>query len=304
MTNFAYFGAKSKMISEIIEFIEDGATGCHTFVDAYGGSGDVTLNVDRDLFCHRIINELDLRLFLIHEALSHDEMAYELWSLVEDSEPSRECFLKAKSVWEPYREQRKALSSLMRQATEASDFARQKEEWKSIIPSERIVQLAASALLAYKLSFNGLGKQPRPYKATNAYTQHYNWIDVTLERVIAQMQGVEAYCCNALTLIKHFKHDPGVFIYIDPPYELAARTAGTYDEDMTDEEQQQLLDTIMDAKSSILLSGYKSHGRSIYDRLVESGNWSCELLVEDIIKSSSIQGTSKPRADEWVWYNF
>lgn len=308
LTNFAYFGSKSKLISNLKEFIEDGASNCSTFIDGFGGSGAVTLNIDKDIFDRRIINDLNPRLFVIHKVLSDPAMAYKVLDLIEDTELSKSCFLEAKEIWEPYEKDiRTRFEPKMLAVTESSAFEWQKDMWKEYVPEEKIIELAAAALVLFKQSFNGLGKSPKPDYYGNEDTQYYRWIEYTLDKVIEQMEGVEAYCVNTLVLVNKYKNDPNVFMYLDSPYELKTRKGRkAYEIDMDDEGQERYINTIIDSKAPILISGYKYEGKSIYDRLVASGTWRCEVLAEDVAKYShgSSLGDEKPREDEWVWFNY
>lgn len=308
LTNFAYFGGKSKLARNLREFIEDGANKCNTFIDGFGGSGAVTLNIDRDMFERRIINDLNPKLFLIHKALSDSKIAYKVLDLIEDTELSKEYFFKAKEVWMPYEQGiRKKFEPKMLAVREAEAFEWQKDMWKNYISEEKIVELVASALVMFKQSYNGLGKSPKPDYNGNEDTQYYRWMDDTLDKVIEQMEGVEVYCVNTLVLINKYKNNSNVFMYLDSPYELKTRNGKkAYEIDMDDEDQINYVNTIIDSKAPILISGYKYDGKSIYDRLVESGKCKCEILAEDIPKSSanSASGDEKPREDEWVWFNY
>ncbi|GAB6152588.1 hypothetical protein JCM17380_13380 [Desulfosporosinus burensis] len=308
LTNFAYFGSKGKLITNLKGFIEDGASNCNTFIDGFGGSGAVTLNIDKDIFDRRIINDLNPRLFLIHKALSDPAMAYKVLDLIEDTELSKSCFLEAKEIWEPYEKDIKTeFEPKMLAVTGAPAFEWQKDRWKKYVPEERIVELAAAALVLFKQSFNGLGKSPKPDYHDNEDTHYYRWMDYTLDKVIEQMEGVEAYCVNTLVLVNKYKNDSNVFMYLDSPYELKTRKdKKAYEIDMDDEDQIKYVNTIIDSKAPILISGYKYEGKSIYDRLVDSGNWRCEILAEDVAKYShgSSLGDKKPREDEWVWLNY
>jgi site-specific DNA-adenine methylase len=308
LTNFAYFGSKGKLAYKLREFIEEGATDCDTFIDGFGGSGAVTLNIDKDIFENRIINDLNPRLYLIHKMLSNPTTAYRVKALIENTELSKTCFKRAKKVWEPYETNiKKVFEPMMLAETDASLFNIQKDMWKKYIPEEKVIELSAAALIIFKQSFNGLGKCSKPDYYGNEDSQYYKWIDYTLDKVIEQMEGVQAYCVNTLVLVNKYKNNRKAFLYLDSPYELKTRkNRKAYEIDMDDYDQKRYIDTIIDAKAPIMISGYKYNGKSIYDRLVASGKWRCEILAEDISKSSanSSGGTDKPRDDEWIWMNF
>ncbi|WP_333886872.1 DNA adenine methylase [Clostridium sp.] len=308
LTNFAYFGGKSRLTYKLREYIEEGASACNIFIDGFGGSGAVTLNINRDIFERSIINDLNPKLFLIHKMLSNSNTAYQVKDLIEDTELSREYFERAKKVWEPYEATiREEFELKMLAETNAALFDSHKDMWKKYIPEEKSIELAAAALIMFKQSFNGLGKSSRPEYYGNEDYQYYKWIDNTLDKVIEQMEGVEAYCVNTLVLVNKYKNHSNVFMYLDSPYELKTRkNRKAYEIDMDDEDQKRYMDTIIDSRAPIIISGYKYNGKSIYDRLVASGKWRCEILAEDIPKSSANLGVGneKPRVDEWIWLNY
>lgn len=308
LTNFAYFGSKCKLAYKLRKFIEEGTSACDTFIDGFGGSGAVTLNIDRDIFERRIINDLNPRLFLIHKMLSNLDTAYQVKDLIENTELSKECFEMAKKEWEPYEMIiRKEFEPMMLAEIDTALFDSQKDMWKKYIPEEKSIKLAAAALIMFKQSFNGLGKCSKPDYYGNEDFQYYKWIDYTLDKVIEQMEGVETYCVNTLVLVNKYKNNHNVFMYLDSPYELKTRkNRKAYEVDMDNADQKRYIDTIIDAKAPIMISGYKYNGKSIYDRLVDSGKWRCEILAEDVSKSSASlsAGNKKPRDDEWVWLNY
>ncbi len=81
-----------------------------------------------------------------------------------------------------------------------------------------------------------------------------------LSKVIIEKQ-------DALKLLK--KYDVSTtFAYLDPPYHHDTRTDKRYNHDLTNEQQEILVDYLLTSKSKILLSGYKN---SEYTRLEEYG---------------------------------
>ena len=81
-----------------------------------------------------------------------------------------------------------------------------------------------------------------------------------LSKVIVEKQ-------DAIELLKKY-NAPTTFAYLDPPYHHDTRTDKRYNHDLTNEEQEILVDYLLTSKSKILLSGYKN---SEYERLEEYG---------------------------------
>lgn len=67
----------------------------------------------------------------------------------------------------------------------------------------------------------------------------------------------------ALEVIRDFNY-PNVFIYLDPPYLLGARSGGRkqYRHEMTDADHEEMLETARGSRAMVMLSGYESE---LYD---------------------------------------
>ena len=62
--------------------------------------------------------------------------------------------------------------------------------------------------------------------------------------------------------------DPQTFFYLDPPYLPSTRSSGDYLYDMAEFEHEVLVETLLDIKGKVLLSGYPS---KLYERLERKG---------------------------------
>src|SRR5690606_19945354 len=90
-----------------------------------------------------------------------------------------------------------------------------------------------------------------------------------LEAVVERMRGVTISQRPALDLLRYYD-DPGVLLYLDPPYLPATRSARskkvkgyhTYAVEMSTEDHAELLDACSASRSMIVLSGYPSE---LYD---------------------------------------
>lgn len=94
----------------------------------------------------------------------------------------------------------------------------------------------------------------------------------------------------ALEVIKRFDH-PDVFIYIDPPYLPEVRTGKQYRHEMTGEEHEELLETVLGSRAKIMISGYDS---DMYNSRLKG--WEKESFM-------SCAEHGKPRK-ETVWMNY
>jgi DNA adenine methylase len=89
---------------------------------------------------------------------------------------------------------------------------------------------------------------------------------------------------------------PNVFIYCDPPYVQSTRGETRYIVDMDDEMHNQFLDSVINANSKILISGYDC---PLYDRLTENGFTKINFDV------NTVSGNRKPKTKvETLWKNY
>lgn len=72
-----------------------------------------------------------------------------------------------------------------------------------------------------------------------------------------RLRGVQIENRPAVELIRRFNY-PNVLIYCDPPYMLGTRHGKQYREEMTDDDHEELLDTLLQHKGPALISGYDS----------------------------------------------
>lgn len=124
------------------------------------------------------------------------------------------------------------------------------------------------------------------------------WQNLPERLLVAAQRLKEAQieCRPAAEVIAAFRQ-PGVLIYADPPYVISAlgpkrRGRKIYDDQMTDEEHEELLATLMEHPGPVLLSGYDS---PLYVRLTNDAGWS-----KTSIKACAEKGKSRT---EILWIN-
>lgn len=94
----------------------------------------------------------------------------------------------------------------------------------------------------------------------------------------------------AITLLERYSR-PNVLTYVDPPYLLSTRSKRHYAHEYTDADHEALLDTLMDFKGNVILSGYES---DMYNRMLHGWDKAhFEVSVE-----------TGGRAVETIWTNF
>jgi DNA adenine methylase len=100
----------------------------------------------------------------------------------------------------------------------------------------------------------------------------------------------------ALAVIQEYDAD-GVMMYLDPPYLHETRASDdVYTNEMSEEQHVLLLATLLQCRSFIALSGYRS---PLYDELLSS--WT---RLEFDLPNNAAGGAEKRRMTECVWVNW
>ena len=83
----------------------------------------------------------------------------------------------------------------------------------------------------------------------------------------ARILGVSLECRPALEVIADYGQHPNVLLYVDPPYERAARNSLNYRHEMGGESaHRELADAMIACRAAVVLSGYPSN---LYDDLYD-----------------------------------
>jgi DNA adenine methylase len=124
-----------------------------------------------------------------------------------------------------------------------------------------------------------------------AYAVRY-WNDLpeVITGVAQRLKMVQIEHKPAVELIKAFNHE-NVLIYADPPYVMSTRTRKQYRHEMTDQDHVELLETLLQHKGYVMLSGYES---DLYNEYLH--NWRR-------ISTPARAENSLPRT-EALWMNY
>lgn len=105
----------------------------------------------------------------------------------------------------------------------------------------------------YKVGWkNDVQGRERAYALWNWYRLP-DWIIETAER----LRKVQIENRPALEVITRFNY-PNVFMYLDPPYLLDVRSGKQYKHEMTNDDHEELLKTVLQSRAKIMISGYES----------------------------------------------
>ena len=138
----------------------------------------------------------------------------------------------------------------------------------------------------YKVGWkNDVIGREKAYALWNWYRLPEWIIDITERLRMVQIENRPA-----LEVIKRFDYK-NVFMYIDPPYLLGIRTGKQYAHEMSNKDHEELLETLLQSKAKIMISGYES---DMYNDYLK--DW-------DKYYMSSCAEHGKPRT-EVVWMNY
>ncbi len=138
----------------------------------------------------------------------------------------------------------------------------------------------------YKVGWkNDVQGRERSYALWNWYRLP-DWIMEIAER----LRKVQIKNRPALEVIKRFNY-ANVFMYIDAPYLLGVRRGKQYKHEMTDRDHMELLETALQSKAKIMISGYES---DMYNDLLYGWN------KETFKSCSEHHGTRQ----EVIWMNY
>lgn len=89
------------------------------------------------------------------------------------------------------------------------------------------------------------------------HVRQWNRIPADIFKVADRLKDIQIENYSAINLIKRYNRSD-VLIYADPPYVMATRNGQIYNNEMTDFDHIQLLDTLDNHIGPVLLSGYDS----------------------------------------------
>lgn len=121
----------------------------------------------------------------------------------------------------------------------------------------------------------------------------YNWYRLPewVMSIVDRLKQVQIESRPALEVIKRFNY-PNVLIYADPPYLLGTRRAKQYKHEMSDQDHVEMLETLLQHKGKIILSGYQSE---LYDEMLKGWH------KDNIKGSAEYHGADRK---EILWMNF
>lgn len=108
-----------------------------------------------------------------------------------------------------------------------------------------------------------------------------------------RIHRVSLECRDALDIIANYGHQPGVLLYLDPPYVTSTRNSTGYLHEMSDDDHAQLAQALAETRAAVVLSGYPS---PLYDELY--AGWH-----RTDIPTQTAQGGAGKATTEVLWSN-
>jgi site-specific DNA-adenine methylase len=263
-TPIKYFGGKSLCFKDIFKYFPNREE-YNTYIEPFGGSFSLGLKMEVPAEVE-IYNDLEQNVYSLYKVLSDPEM-FQLF--------------KSKCDLAMYNE----------------DIRR---EFKELLKHEDITLVERAFYFFYtnRTSHNGIGGFSMATcirRGMSKSTSDFLSAIDRLQELHDRMSKVIVTNMDGNKLIRRYD-DPRVLCYCDPPYEQSTRTAARYKVDMDRDGHIEFLNTVIESKSKIIISGYDCE---LYDKLTENGFSKIHFDV------NTIGGDFKPKTKvETLWKNF
>ena len=243
-------GSKWRMANKIISLMPEHKC----YIEPYFGSGAVFFK--KDINCNsEIINDLDGNVVNLFKVIRDNPK--ELATAIYLTPYAREEYLNVDLNISENIE--KARRFLVRSNMARGGVQHYKPGWRTAGPKESITK-------------------------NRRVVNEWNRLPENILAAAQRLKDAEIENTDAIKLIKKY-NDEDCLIYIDPPYLLETRSNKYYNNEITELEHIELLKTINESKSKIILSGYdselyKQYLKEWYKYEVESRTESNDIKVE------------------------
>jgi len=149
-----------------------------------------------------------------------------------------------------------------------------------------------------RTSYNGVGGFTTNHsirrKMAKCVSDYLSAVD-GLEEFHQRLSNVIVRKNDAIKIINEYNSN-NVFFYLDPPYHHSTRSSARYENDFTNNEHKLLIETILNSKSKIMLSGYENE---LYTEL-ENNGWKKKLFTIHTVDENRNPKTKV----EAIWVNY
>lgn len=192
-------------------------------------------------------------------------------------------------------------------AIEFTPFHRE-EFNQSLSQSEDPVEQARRTFVKQTMGFSGKQRQTKGNfggaikKSSNhmsAKVSQYLSNIRNLYDVIERLKTVQIECLPALECIKKYDHEE-LLVYVDPPYLPETRkTQGTYEEEMTYEDHEELGELLNNIQGKAVVSGYDSQ---LYNDMFKA--WNKTEIKNVPVSAHKREKVNHEKRTEVVWTNY
>lgn len=262
-----FFGGKNGMFKEILEYFPEKGS-YDTYIEPFGGSFGIGFHIPEDEIAPiEIYNDLYDNVYSLFKVLSNESLFNEFKKLCD-------CTYYSEAM---------------------------RADFKDKLKDKCLTDLERAFYFFYvnRTSHNGIGgfSMNRVIRRNMAksVSDYLSTVD-RLPEIHQRLSKVMVLHRDGMKLMDEYS-SPNVFIYADPPYVLSTRSsAERYVVDMTDEDQERFIDTCINSKAKLLISGYDS---DLYKRLTDNGFEKIQFTV------NTISGNRKPKTKvETLWKNY
>lgn len=263
-----WYGGKYYMAKNIIELFP-----VHkTYVEGFGGAGHILFRkTPSDI---EIYNDIHQGLYLLFKILRDENKSEKLIRQIQLTPYSREEFIECKKTWRD----------------ETDEIEKVRKFYTAIMQS---VGATGDGGWSYVKSNSRRGM-------SQAVSKWLRNVDENMVDVIERLREIQIENLDIIELIKKYDKDTTLF-YLDPPYIKETRkTKEVYEHEMTEEQHIKLVDTLLEVKGKVVLSGYD---HKIYDRLEQNG-WEKVLIGKYAKRSQKSNYGKLEKGTEFVWINY
>lgn len=274
----SWYGGKGsiqqrRVLDTIINLIND--SNKKIFVDVFGGSGVVIINIQNKIKKYNDINK-DL---------------YNFFRILKDEKLNEELTRKLTLTLYSENDYKNANNKvLLSDCNNGEDLDRAINFYIATMQSCNSV--GANRKSGFKTSKKVIRRGMS--QAVSAWLRN---VDENLPEVIERFREIEVFCYDFLECIDKFDSYDTIF-YLDPPYHSESRkNTSVYKDEVDNKMHKRLVDRLLEIKGQAILSGYENY---IYEKLIDHG-WSREKIS---IKTTSGHGEKKDKREECIWYNW
>lgn len=258
-----YFGSKGGFSGKIIEYFPEGYEDM-IYLEAFCGSA--ALFFHKNISKVEVINDINNNIYAIFKVISDEDLFQEF---------------KNKLDLTPYHE---TLS----------------EEYKKDLKGDlSLLDRAYKYFYVNRTVYNGVGgftiNNSIRRGMSKSVSDYLSAVD-RLPEIHDRLSRVAIFNRDAIELIKKYDKED-VFMYLDSPYANETRSSGRYENDFTDEQQDEYLNTLISIENAkVLVSGYACERYEILER---NG-----YQRFDIVVNTQTPHRVKKTKVESVWKNY